>query len=85
MSHSLGIQLDQCTSIEGLQKVVEKLYDLLDDIDTAGDIAKSNDRQYRNLVEQLQQKKSNFVRSDGFKLYVSPHLGSSPPTSGWKS
>ena len=66
--------IGEFTNIEYLQRVVIHLYDLLDDISTADDIAKSNDILYRKLVDKIQQKKNDSgVRSlDGYILDIEP-------------
>ena len=49
--------------------VAQRLYALLDDIDTAGDIAKSDDKLYRGIVERTQAKKRDYVVScDGYTV-----------------
>lgn len=49
--------------------VAQRLYALLDDIDTAGDIAKDDDALYRGIVERTQAKKGVFVIScDGYTV-----------------
>ena len=49
--------------------VAQRLYALLDDIDTAGDIAKSDDKLYRGIVKRTQAKKRDFVVScDGYTV-----------------
>lgn len=49
--------------------VAQRLYALLDDIDTVGDIAKSDDKLYRGIVERTQAKKRDFVVScDGYTV-----------------
>jgi len=68
--------LDDCSDVERLRETVKHLYDLLDDIDTAGDMAKSNDAGYRKLVEQIQRRKNDNVgqwggvSSDGYTLFI---------------
>ena len=55
--------------IEFYKNIATKLYDLLDDIDSAGDMAKSNDKAYRNIVEGIQKKKNIYAYSeDGYGL-----------------
>jgi basic membrane lipoprotein Med (substrate-binding protein (PBP1-ABC) superfamily) len=45
------------------------LWQIIDDIDTASDMAKSNDVAYRNMVEKLQKKRWNTkITTDGYKL-----------------
>ena len=61
--------LSDVDDIAVLRQVASSLYDLLDDIDTAGDVAKSNNHLYRTLVEDIQAKKSaSGVYSDGYRL-----------------
>jgi hypothetical protein len=50
------------------QAIAHALYGLLDDIDTAGDIAKDNDKLYRSLVRQAHQKRHLFAETDGYTL-----------------
>ncbi len=44
------------------------LWRLLDDIDTASDMAKSNDAAYRKRVEKLQRRRFEVSTSDGFDI-----------------
>ena len=44
------------------------LWSLLDDIDTATDMAKSNDAAYRNYVETVQRRRYEVGTSDGYKI-----------------
>ena len=49
--------------------IIEYLWQIIDDIDTASDMAKSNDVAYRNIVEKLQKKRWNTgITTDGYKL-----------------
>ena len=51
------------------KEIIEYLWQIIDDIDTASDIAKSNDAVYRNMVEKLQKKRWNTnITTDGYKL-----------------
>lgn len=61
--------LEDCTDVQKLQKTVEFLWGLLDDIDTVGDMVKSNDVAYRAMVEKLQCKRFEVVTSDGYDLF----------------
>jgi len=63
-----GIPLADYTDVKGLQHIVGKLWSLLDDIDTADDIAKENDKFYRQLAFKAMVKRLNYVTSDGFDL-----------------
>jgi len=40
-------------------EALEKLWDIIDDIDTYGDMAKSDDKLYRSLVERRQRDSDN--------------------------
>ena len=51
------------------EQIATALYDILDNIDTAGDMAKGNHEAYRNMVEKLQQEKNRYMCSpDGYGL-----------------
>lgn len=59
----------QSQQTEKGEAIAQYLYQLLDDIDTAGDIAKENDKAYREIVERIQSKKSKVVEScDGYTV-----------------
>ncbi len=54
-------------------KALETLWDILDDIDTASDMAKENDAWYRKRVEALQKKRwDTMITTDGYKLKGGP-------------
>lgn len=56
-----------------LMAVAQYLYQLLDDIDTAGDMAKSNDAAYREIVEGIQRKKGAVLAEcDGYTVIFKP-------------
>ena len=56
-----------------LHAVAQYLYQLLDDIDTAGDMAKSDDALYRRIVECQQAKKRKVVAEcDGYTVTLKP-------------
>ena len=70
-----GNYLNEIKEIEGALNllnnkcIIEYLWQIIDDIDTAGDIAKSNDVSYRNMVEKLQKKRWNTgITTDGYTL-----------------
>lgn len=46
----------------------ENLFDLLDDIDTADDVAKDNDVLYRRMTRALQAKRWDYATTDGYTL-----------------
>jgi hypothetical protein len=54
---------------ENFHEAAEFLWDLLDDIDTAGDIAKNDDKLYRAIVEGIHRKRALVAESkDGYTL-----------------
>ena len=54
-------------------EALETLWDILDDIDTASDMAKENDAWYRKRVEALQKKRwDTMITTDGYKLKGGP-------------
>lgn len=56
-----------------LHSVAQYLYQLLDDIDTVGDVAKDNDKLYRAMVEKIQAKKNLVVSvCDGYTVTLKP-------------
>ena len=56
-----------------LHDVAQYLYQLLDDIDTATDMAKHDDVLYRRLVEAIQKKKAAVVETcDGYTVTFKP-------------
>ena len=48
----------------------EHCYGLLDDIDTAGDVAKDDDKLYRQIVENTHIKRLKFSGSDGYAITI---------------
>lgn len=60
---------EQQARIEQLEGAVRYLFQLIDDIDTASDIAKHDDKLYRALVETIQAKRwSTGITTDGYTL-----------------
>jgi hypothetical protein len=66
----LGRPLHTVTSVDELQSLVRFLYDLLDWVDTADDMAKGNDAGYRHLCQGYQRKRHERITSDGYALFV---------------
>jgi len=66
------IFLDDLNDVDRLRDMVKILWGIIDDIDTYGDIAKSDDKFYRSLVEKKQRDRfeSTGIGSDGYKLLV---------------
>lgn len=57
------------TQRDWLLKAVESLWQILDNIDTAGDVAKGNDKTYRAIIEKEHPKRSKWFESlDGYTL-----------------
>ena len=55
--------------IERLKSYIEKLWQIQQDIDTYGDMAKSNDAMFRSLVENKQKERWELpITTDGYKL-----------------
>ena len=57
---------------QDLESVIKYLWMLLDNIDTAGDMAKSDDKLYRHIVERTQKKRwETGIVTDGYILDLS--------------
>ena len=53
------------------KEIIEKLWQIIDDIDTASDICKSDNKAYRNLVERLQAKRwETGITTDGYSITI---------------
>ena len=50
------------------QAIAMGLWALLDDIDTASDVAKADDQLYRSMVHQIHMQRYRFADSDGHGL-----------------
>lgn len=61
---------DAADTIDLLINQVKFLWGLLDDVDTAGDMAKSNDKAYRSLVEKIHPKRQQIAESDGYEIFI---------------
>ena len=52
-----------------LREIIEKLWVVIDDIDTYSDMAKADDKLYRSLVERRQKDRwGTLINCDGHKL-----------------
>ena len=69
----LGTPLYEECDVKRLRDDVDFLWSLLDDIDTASDIAKEDDKLYRQIVEIIQKHRHKRVRSDGYSLFMVPN------------
>ena len=55
--------------IDRTKSYIEKLWQIIDDIDTYGDMAKSDDAMFRSLVENKQEERWELpITTDGYKL-----------------
>lgn len=68
---NLGVNLKEFNDLEVMRSLVCELYGIIDDIDTASDIAKDNEPLYRNLVHKAQVKRHNIIKTDGYELFIS--------------
>ena len=50
------------------EQVAHDLYDLLDDIDTADDLAKDDDKLYRRLVRRAHAKRFEYATTDRYTV-----------------
>jgi molecular chaperone GrpE (heat shock protein) len=63
------------------KKIIEQLWNIIDEIDTIGDIAKSDDKLYRGLVEQEQKKRwATGILCDGHNLNIDIAIKTEPAT-----
>lgn len=57
----------------------EKLWSIADDIDTMSDVAKGNDKLYRNLVHKAHVKRFEILESNGYDLFLPGTMPKSSP------
>lgn len=50
------------------EQVARDLYNILDDIDSADDLAKDNEKLYRNLVREYHLKRFAYAETDGYTV-----------------
>ena len=67
----LGCRISECDDVEFLRDAVKKLWAIVDDIDTYSDMAKSDDKFYRNRVERRQKQRWTElgITSDGYDIF----------------
>ena len=70
----LGKPLSEGFDVKHLRAAIDFLWNLLDDIDTASDIAKADDKLYRAIVEAIQCRRHELVTSDGCSLFMVPNV-----------
>lgn len=51
-----------------MEQRAQFLFQLLDDIDTASDMAKDDDVAYRKMVQNIQKKRFDVATIDGYKV-----------------
>ena len=52
-------------------QIIEHLWMIIDDIDTASDMAKSDDKLYRSIVERLQKLRwETGITTDGYSIFI---------------
>ena len=63
-------KIQECEDVFLLKQVVECLYDILDDIDTASDRTKDDLESYAFIVRALHIKRFSIATSDGYGLFL---------------
>lgn len=74
LNAGLGTPLSEEQDVKRLRDDVDFLWSLLDDIDTASDIAKADNKLYRAMVEVMQKRRHERVKSDGISLFMVPNV-----------
>ena len=73
--HKQGDLLSNCNDPSELRCIAKRLWDLLDDIDTAGDMFKpsclKSFKVYEFYVNGKQAERFKYVTSDGYDLFIS--------------
>lgn len=64
------VPIAEYKNVDNLQMLVDRLWSLLDDIDTSSDIAKDNIAWRIQHIDNLQRKRFEYVTSDGYNLFV---------------
>jgi hypothetical protein len=61
----------QLTAVKQALEVLERLWGIIDDIDTYGDMAKADEKLYRKLVERRQRQRfeETGISTDGYELH----------------
>ena len=69
-----GAPLDEFSDVEQLQAMCDKLWSILDDLDTLGDMLKPAEeagyRQYYELTCRRVEQRHEVLESDGYKLFL---------------
>jgi hypothetical protein len=63
--------MDKDTALRLALEALEKLWGIIDDIDTYGDMAKADEKLYRTLVERRQRQRfeETGISTDGYELH----------------
>ena len=65
------------------RQIIEQLWDIIDDIDTYGDMAKSDDKLFRSLVENRQKDRwKTGITTDGYELNIQAAMAAELGTQG---
>lgn len=51
-----------------VEEIAQRLFQLLDDCDTADDIAKEDDALFRNLVRRAHRERFKYATTDGYSV-----------------
>lgn len=65
----MGTPLEKIDDVVWLRDAVEKLWSIIDDIDTADDMCKANDTCFRNYAMAKQKERHKVLVSDGYNLF----------------
>ena len=57
------------------KKATIELWQMLDDIDTFSDMAKGNDKAFRDAVGKKVRERFRVLESDGYNLFTPTHEG----------
>lgn len=55
------------------EQIARNLFTILDDIDTADDLAKGDERLYRNLVRRHHMGRFRYATTDGYEVKFNVH------------
>lgn len=64
-----GQPVTEVTDVEWLRARVEQLYQIIDDISTYGDMAKSDDIAFRRLTENRIDSRNDSIESNGYSIF----------------
>ena len=57
-----------CDEVERLETIAQGLFAIIDDIDSVDDMAKSDDRAYRAIVNRRQKHRFRYATTDGYTV-----------------